>query len=149
MNARKAIWFSMLSEFDFEVKYIKGKENKVVDALSRRIQVNHLEVVSSYMTNLIERVKSVGIQEEKYHKVKEKLLQSGEDVEYHLIEDSLIRFKGIIYVTNNDEMKTMIMKESHAKPCSGHLGYQKTLTTIEKHYCSLNLKKEVADFMTK
>jgi hypothetical protein len=38
LNARQAIWFSFLSEFDFEVRHdIKGKENKVADALSRRI----------------------------------------------------------------------------------------------------------------
>jgi hypothetical protein len=35
LNARKAIWIAFLSEFDFEERHIKGKENKVVDALSR------------------------------------------------------------------------------------------------------------------
>jgi len=30
----------MISEFDFEIKYMKDKENRVVDALSRRIQLN-------------------------------------------------------------------------------------------------------------
>jgi len=32
----------MISEFDFEIRCIKGKENKVADSLSRRIQVNHI-----------------------------------------------------------------------------------------------------------
>ena len=35
LNSRKARWFAMISEFYFEIRYIKGKENKVVDALSR------------------------------------------------------------------------------------------------------------------
>ena len=35
MNERKARWLAFLSEYDFEIKHIKGKENKVVDALSR------------------------------------------------------------------------------------------------------------------
>jgi hypothetical protein len=34
LNARKEIWLGFLSEFDFEVRHIKGKENKVADALS-------------------------------------------------------------------------------------------------------------------
>ena len=34
LNARQARWLAFLSEFDFEVRHIKGKENKVVDALS-------------------------------------------------------------------------------------------------------------------
>ena len=34
LNARHARWLSFLSEYDFEIKHIKGKENKVVDSLS-------------------------------------------------------------------------------------------------------------------
>lgn len=41
-----------LSEFDLELRYIKGKENMVVDALSRRVQVNHIVSMSSYGKDL-------------------------------------------------------------------------------------------------
>ena len=34
LNARQARWFPFLSEYEFEIKHIKGKENKVLDALS-------------------------------------------------------------------------------------------------------------------
>ena len=34
LNARQARWMALLSEFDFKIKHIKGKENKVADALS-------------------------------------------------------------------------------------------------------------------
>ena len=37
LNARQAIWLAFLHEFDFEVRHIQGKENKVADALSRRV----------------------------------------------------------------------------------------------------------------
>ena len=35
LNARQARWLSFLSEYDFEIQHIKGKENKVADALRR------------------------------------------------------------------------------------------------------------------
>jgi len=38
----------MISEFDFKIRYIKGKENRVVDVLSGSVHVNHLEAMSSY-----------------------------------------------------------------------------------------------------
>ena len=34
LNARKERWTAFLNEFDFDVRHIKGKENKVADALS-------------------------------------------------------------------------------------------------------------------
>ena len=37
LNVRKARWLATLSEFKFELRYIKGKENKVIDALSRKV----------------------------------------------------------------------------------------------------------------
>ena len=37
MYSRKARWLTTLSEFEFEIKYIKGKENRVVYDLIRRV----------------------------------------------------------------------------------------------------------------
>ena len=36
LNARQRRWMEFLCEYDFDVHYIKGKENVVADALSRR-----------------------------------------------------------------------------------------------------------------
>lgn len=34
LNAMKSIWLDMISEFDFEIKFIKGKDKMVANALS-------------------------------------------------------------------------------------------------------------------
>ena len=47
LNAKQARWMALLSEFDFEIKHIKGKENSVADALSRSMRTIHLAVVST------------------------------------------------------------------------------------------------------
>jgi len=59
-NDRKARWLAMILEFEFDIRYIKGKENKVTDALSRMIQVNHIAVMISYQTNLQDHILQVG-----------------------------------------------------------------------------------------
>ena len=43
----------------------------------------------------------------------------------------------------------MILREFHAKPYSGHPGYQKTLTTVNIYYYWLNLKRDVAEFVAR
>ena len=35
LNARKARWLATISQFDFKIRYVKGKENRVADSLSR------------------------------------------------------------------------------------------------------------------
>ncbi len=52
LNVREARWSATISEFEFEISYMKGKENRVADAFSKRIHVNHIETMSSYGTYL-------------------------------------------------------------------------------------------------
>ena len=58
LNDRQARWMDLLSEFDFKIKHIKGKENRVDDALSRSMKVVQLAAVSASESNIKERVKS-------------------------------------------------------------------------------------------
>ena len=57
LNAHQARWLASLSEYDFEMKHIKGKENKVADAPSRNSIPHCLVVFSSYKTNLQDLIK--------------------------------------------------------------------------------------------
>ena len=52
LNARQARWLEFLCELDFEIKHIKGKENKVADALSRKVQEMHLASLSIFQSYL-------------------------------------------------------------------------------------------------
>ena len=52
LNARQAKWLAFLSEYDFEIQHIKGKENKVADALSRNSRLNFVATISTYKTDL-------------------------------------------------------------------------------------------------
>jgi len=56
LNAMQARWLATLSEFDLWIRYIKGKKNEVVDVLCRKAQVNHIEAMRSYGTELQDRI---------------------------------------------------------------------------------------------
>ena len=69
LNARKARWIAFLCEYDFEIQHIKGKENKVVDALSRNAKLNFIASINTYTTNLEEQLEA-GIEQDKNYKQK-------------------------------------------------------------------------------
>ena len=46
LNAKQTRWLEFLSEYDFEIKHIKGKENQVVDALNRESREVHIATIS-------------------------------------------------------------------------------------------------------
>ena len=56
LNARQARWLDFLSENDFEIKHIKRKENKVDDALSRNAITNLIAFISSYKTEINDKL---------------------------------------------------------------------------------------------
>ena len=72
LNARKARWLAFLSEYDFEIQHIKGKENKVVDALSRNAKLNFTAAINTYTTDLEEQLNAGIEQDENYLKLQAK-----------------------------------------------------------------------------
>jgi hypothetical protein len=51
LNFRKSRWFKFLNEYDFDIQHIKVKENKIVDALSRRVHEFHATTISMYQSD--------------------------------------------------------------------------------------------------
>ena len=76
LNARQARWLAFLSEYDFEIQHIKGKENKVVDALSRNERLNFTTVISTYTIDLDEQLKAGIEQDEIYQNLQDKMKEN-------------------------------------------------------------------------
>ena len=58
LNAMQTIWLAFLSEYHFELKHIKGKENKIVDALIRRNHMIYEVTLSQTDSDLHERIRT-------------------------------------------------------------------------------------------
>ena len=56
LNTRQARWLDFLSEYDFEIKHIKGKENKVYDALRINAIMNIIATIRSYKIELDDKL---------------------------------------------------------------------------------------------
>jgi hypothetical protein len=70
LNSKKTTWLELLSEHDFEIKHIKGKENEVDDALSERAHEKHIATINMYMTDLKDKIIATTNLDQQYLKIK-------------------------------------------------------------------------------
>jgi hypothetical protein len=94
-----------MSEYDFGILYIKGKENVVADSLSRRPSVFSLVPLK---VNLRERVLTQLLGDSWYLKVTS-TLQSGSQLDpkyegYSLEVDGLLRYQGRMYIPKGGDI---------------------------------------------
>jgi hypothetical protein len=68
-----------LSEFDHEVRHIKGKENKLADTLSRRVHGLFEVNISRAESDLEKKVRMTGINDGNYTKMMAELQNSTAD----------------------------------------------------------------------
>jgi len=57
---------------------------------------------------------------------------SDQGVDYHLMTNGLVIFRDEIYVSNDSELKKLILRKLYVKAYFGHLRYLKTLKVVKK-----------------
>eukprot|EP00253_Pinus_taeda_P026215 PITA_26215 len=152
LNARQGRWADFLNGFDFEIKHLKGKENQVADALSRKVQCLCELSVSKWRNSLFEQIKSVANQDYEYQQLKQQVQQSVKErlqQGYTLDNAGMMYFNKKLYVPDSVDLKNLILDEFHTSHYTGHPGYQKMVTALRKEYFWPRMKKQVAEYLAK
>jgi hypothetical protein len=93
LNVRQQRWSKLLSEYNFEITYIKGTMNRVVDALSWRPCIF---LVLPLQTNLHEKILTLQCDDDWYKEVKDFIRQNTMMVPifegFTLDDDGILRF---------------------------------------------------------
>ena len=118
LNARQARWLSFLSEFDMEIKHIKGKENKVADALSINSWQSVSNIGSSVNFDIERRIQEVVNQDQNYEKLQAQMLKK-EMKGYTHNQKGLICYRDRLYIPDVDSLKKEILDEYHKRPYVG------------------------------
>jgi hypothetical protein len=96
LNIRLTKWLEFLSEYDFEIKHIKGKENHVVDALNRRARETHISAINMFNIDLKDIISKIANSYQQYLKLKETLQQDNLQQKfnyYELQEDEILMYR--------------------------------------------------------
>ena len=93
LNSRQARWVAFLSEYDFKIKHIKGEKNKVVDALSRNAITSFVAAISSYKTELEDKLEEGIKLDTEYQSLRKKVthnVSENVNTDYSLNEKGLM-----------------------------------------------------------
>jgi hypothetical protein len=135
LNARQRRWLEFLSEYNFDINHIKGKVNKVDDALSRRVHELCATTIIMYQTDVKRKIMEAANTDLQYKELIEKL-QEGKtphkmDI-YKLGVDGILLHKKKKFIPNVQDLKRIILHEMHNVPYAWHPGYQKTIAAVKR-----------------
>eukprot|EP00253_Pinus_taeda_P029666 PITA_29666 len=152
LNATQARWVDFLGNFDFEIKHLKEKENRVADALSRKVHCIYEIGISQGWSTLDQEIEEAATQDQIY--LQKRHLVQNSDVRsiqqgYTLNAAGMLCFQKKIYIPNQNSIKEKILDENHRSPYAGHPGYQKLITSLRKEYYWPAMKKDVVEYLAR
>ena len=124
-----ACWISFLQRFDFVIKHQLGKENKVVDALSRK---SSLLTLLSYEIVAFIHLADLYEEDIDFENIWYKCSNYVDADDYHIVEGFL--FKGEKLCIPHTSLREALLKEAHSSGLAGHFGQNKTVEIISKRY---------------
>lgn len=122
LNRRQVRWSKLLASYDFNITYVKGKENGQADALSRRSDLMKKETTEQPM-----------------------LRMEGDSMIYAKPQLAATGIQGKEYVPPG--RRRAVIEEHHDEPLHGHPGREKTLEKIKRQYYWSRMRKDVEEYI--
>ena len=119
LNDHQQKWVRKLKYYDFDIEYVKGKNNVVANALSRKPTLCSLTSISIdwKVSIILEYAKD---------SFATKILDNLVDDNRYKVVDEIIYFKNRMFLVPGSKTRERILRAFHDTPLTGHQGYFKT-----------------------
>ncbi|XP_010530494.1 PREDICTED: uncharacterized protein LOC104807077 [Tarenaya hassleriana] len=130
LKRRHAKWLEYIETFPYVIKYKKGKDNAVADALSRRHAL--ITIMEAKMLGLGDIYKEC---------------TKGAHRLFYMEDDYLFRERRLCIPKCS--LRDLILQEAHGGALMGHFGVEKTLVMVKEHFFWSHLKRDVERFVAR
>lgn len=96
--------------------------------------------------HLLQRKDNFAIEQIERIPQRERKRPSGEDQAWRLDQQNLLRFRGRVYIPEEDSIRQEIMMRCHDHPLAGHYGHQRSLALLERSYYWPSAKKDMREY---
>jgi hypothetical protein len=134
-SLEKQKWVTKLFGYDYEIIYKKGKDNVVVDALSRKYEEEGSFFSLSFIVpDWLQAVRQEWLQDPKSsHLIQQLQTNAPSPPGYSWLQDEL-RYKGRLYLSKQSKLKSTVLSELHATPTAGHSEFTKTYDRVKRSF---------------
>lgn len=161
LNRRQIRWIGFLSDFNFVIQYRPGAENGKADILSRRLDhlpplgggENRALLNPAFFLNAItpdsEIESLIRDTQDEDGRLKEalELLREGKAVKDWTLVNGIARFKGKLFVPQDNHIRKLILEANHDAVVAGHPGRKGTLDLISRKYYWPSMTKMVNKYV--
>jgi transposase InsO family protein len=140
--------FTKLLGLQYRIVYKPGTDNRVADALSRRGQYAELSAISAPVPHWMSHIVDSYHNDSKAQELLAKLASSSANDPHFSLHQGLLRYKGRIWVGNNQELQHTIIQAFHSSPVGGHSGIPATYQRLKRLFAWTGMKTAVHQFVT-
>jgi hypothetical protein len=133
LNERQQKWVRKIQAYDFDIEFVKGKNNVFVDALSR---------ISSFysMTNISVNWKAHLLVDYSKNKFACELMDGHVQYDSYKIIDDIIDYKGRIFLVPKSLFKVKVLQAFHDSPLAWHQWFVKTYRHVRERFAWKGMK---------
>jgi hypothetical protein len=136
LNERQQKWVSRIQFYDFDIDFVKGKNNVVANALSRRPSILAIiGITVDWKDQLV-------MEYAKDQFACQLLDEQVQDEDFKVIND-LIYYKDQIFLVFGSAFKAKVLQACHDSSMAGHQGINKMYRKVRERFSWKGLKEDV------